>query len=124
MKQLIFIFISIILFTATACTEDVDIEIPENIEKAEITGLTVYNETLTAVAGKVTINSEAASVSVTLNAAADLTRLKVTLTISSGATVTKPLGTAIQDYSLPKQVTIKSPGGKVEKEWLIEIINP
>ncbi|MDL2247140.1 hypothetical protein LJC05_00210 [Bacteroides sp. OttesenSCG-928-J23] len=124
MKQLIFILISIMLFAMTGCSEDVSIEIPENIEKAEITGITVYNESLAAVTGKVTINSEAASVNVTLKTASDLTRLKVALTVSSGSTVTKPLGTAVQDFSSPRQVTIQSPVRAVQKEWIIEIVNP
>jgi hypothetical protein len=124
MKQIIFIVISIILFSVTGCTEDVDIQIPENFEKAEITGVTVYNENLVAIGAKVTINSEAGSVNIVLNTQQDITRLKVTLTISSGATIIKPLGTMVQDYSSPKMVTIQSPGGKVEKEWLIEVVNP
>lgn len=124
MRQIIFIIISIILFTVTGCTEDVDIQIPENFEKAEITGVSVYNEKLAGIGAKVTINNEAASVNIVLNSKQDLTRLKVTLTISSGATITKPLGTTVQDYSSPKKVTIQSPGGSIEKEWLIELVNP
>lgn len=124
MKRILFILISIACFSLTKCSDDVDIQIPENYEKAEITGITVYNGSLSSVPASVTIYSESASVNVLLNSVQDLSNLKVTLTISAGATVTKPLGTELQDYSSPRQVTIKSPGGSVEKEWLIEIVNP
>ncbi|MDR2472388.1 MAG: hypothetical protein LBD53_02330 [Tannerella sp.] len=125
MKQ-IFKFLSITLFASLfGCIDDVSVDIPENIDVANITGLTVYNDALTVCATKsVVINNETNTVNVTFNAAQNLAKLKVTLTVSAGSTVTAPLGTSFLDLSQSKSVTIVSPSGKVTNNWTLQFFNP
>jgi hypothetical protein len=143
MKRIIYLLIAVILLPLTGCKEDIDIVIPEEYEVAAITGIAVYREavegdaeyakkeTLVSVKSTATINTEAVVdgetiklVKVTLAATADLTKLKVTLTISPGATVVNPLGTNIQDFSETRTIDIVSPSGKVTNKWYIQILNP
>jgi hypothetical protein len=124
MKKIIFLLASVIVLSVTACSEDVNIDIPEDYENAEITGISVYNEDIAFVESKASIDKEAKSVTVTLAQVQDITRLKVTLTISPGSTVITPLGTGLLDFSTSKTLTIASPGKTVQNEWTIAIINP
>jgi hypothetical protein len=124
MKKLIYLLI-VSAFAFFGCKETVNIDIPENYEKADITGIAVYNsEQIAAVTSSFSIANALKEVVVILGTAQDLTKLKVSLTISPGATVVEPLGTNIQDFSQPRTVRIVSPGGKVENEWTVIIFNP
>lgn len=124
MKKLTYLLI-IVAFAFSGCKESVNIDIPENYEKADITGVAVYNnEQIAAVTSSYSIAYALKEVVVILGTTQDLTHLKVSLTISPGATVTQPLGTYIQDFSQPRTVRIVSPGGSVENEWTIIIFNP
>jgi hypothetical protein len=106
------------------CNETIDIEIPENYEKADITGITVYNTTGTSISSTVAITDSDKEVLVTLRTANDLTKLKVSLTVSPGSTVVQPLGAGYLDFSNPRTVTVVSPGKSVKNEWSIQIKNP
>lgn len=114
----------VIAFVSFGCKESVNIDMPENYEKADITGISVYNNQAASVASSTTIAYALKEAVVVLGTTQDLTNLKLSLTISPGATVVQPLGTNVQDYSLPRTVRIVSPGGSVENEWTIRIINP
>jgi hypothetical protein len=124
MKKIIYLLLSVTLILPFGCKETIDIEIPENYEKADITGVTVYNTAGTSISSNVTITDSNKEVLVTLRTANDLTKLKVTLTVSPGSTVVQPLGTGYLDFSNPRTVTIVSPGESVRNEWNIQIINP
>lgn len=112
------------MMTFAGCAEDVHIDIPEDFEKAEITGVAVYDANVKFVASKSNINSELQEVTVTLNTMQDIAQLKLTITITTGATVINPLGTQIQDFTQLKTIKIVSPGKSVEKEWTIRVVNP
>ncbi|MDR0541693.1 MAG: DUF5018 domain-containing protein [Dysgonamonadaceae bacterium] len=124
MKKAVYLWITFLFFVGTGCTESVDIAIPDNYEVANITGMSIYDTNVKAIASKATIDNEAKTVTATLTAAQDITKLKVTLTISPGATVTSPLGTGFLDFSQPKTITIVSPGQKVTHVWTIAVVNP
>jgi hypothetical protein len=136
MKKLIYLFISVVLFSFTGCNDDLNIVIPEDFDVAEITGAALYREAVegdkeftnkqvfVSVASTTVIDQEAHTATVKFTKAGDLTQLKVALTISSGATVQNPLGTQIQDYSESRIVNVASPSGKVKNEWTLSIVNP
>lgn len=123
MKKFVYLLI-VAVFVSFGCRETVDIEIPENYEKADITGITVYNAQAVSITSSTSIANALKEVVVILGTTQDLTNLKVSLTISPGATITQPLETNIQDFSQPRTVRIVSPGGSVENEWSIRIFNP
>jgi hypothetical protein len=124
MKRLLYILLIPLMFSF-GCAEDIDITIPEDVDVANITGLTVYNEQLATLALKSTlINREAKTVVATFNAAQNLAKLKVSLTITPGSTVENPLGTGFSDFSQPKTITIVSPSAAVKSVWTITIVNP
>jgi hypothetical protein len=122
-KKFVYLLI-VAVFVSFGCRETVDIEIPENYEKADITGITVYNAQAVSITSSTSIANALKEVVVILGTTQDLTNLKVSLTISPGATITQPLETNIQDFSQPRTVRIVSPGGSVENEWSIRIFNP
>lgn len=124
MKKLIYLLLFVTMIVSFACSETIDIEIPENYEKADITGITVYNTTGNSISAKTTIDNSSQEVTVVLGTAYDLSKLKVTLTVSPGSTVTQTLGTGYLDFSNPQTVTIVSPGGSIKSEWNIRISNP
>ncbi|MDR1896631.1 MAG: hypothetical protein LBR10_07570 [Prevotellaceae bacterium] len=124
MKHLFYLLIALVLLPFSGCEEDINIVIPEEYQIAEITGIAVYNENLAFVNSTASIDDENKTVEVTLSALQDITKIKVTLTISPGATVKTPLGTGLLDFTEPKTVIIASPGEEIENTWTIAIINP
>jgi hypothetical protein len=125
MKKTVYLLLSVtMMMSSFGCNETIDIEIPENYEKADITGITVYSIAGTSVSSNVVITDSNKEVVVTLGTANDLTKLKVTLTVSPGSTVVQSLGTSYLDFSNPRTVTIVSPGKSVKNEWSIQIKNP
>jgi hypothetical protein len=136
MKKLIYLFIPVMMLAFAGCDDDLNIAIPEDFDKAEITGAAIYREAVegdsefakkqafVSVASAIVIDKEAHIATVKLTKAGDLAQLKVTLTISSGATVENPLGTQIQDFTASRSISIVSPSGAVKNEWVLEIVNP
>ena len=124
MKKITYLLMSTLFLLFSSCMEDVNVDIPENIEKADITGVTIYDGSLKVIPAGSTINVEAKTVTIVLNATNDITKLKVSLTISTGATVIEPLGTGYLDFSSPKTVKIASPGKSIINDWTIQISNP
>ncbi|MDR2775467.1 MAG: hypothetical protein LBC19_12150 [Tannerella sp.] len=124
MKKMTYLLLSVMTIISFGCNETIDIEIPENYEKADITGITVYNTTGTSISSTVAITDSDKEVLVTLRTANDLTKLKVSLTVSPGSTVVQPLGAGYLDFSNPRTVTVVSPGKSVKNEWSIQIKNP
>jgi hypothetical protein len=126
----------LLICTLAGCMEKVEIEIPEDYDAALITGVNVYRasregdsefangDPVKSLASTVIIDNEAKTVTATLTTTENLTQLKVTLTVSSGATVIHSLGGQIQDFSQARTVEIESPSKNVKNTWTIEIINP
>jgi hypothetical protein len=119
----------LLIGTLASCMEKVDIEIPEDYDNALVTGLSIYcasqdSDPIKALTSVVVIDNENQAVTATLTTAEDLTQLKVTLTVSSGATVVNPLGSQIQDFSQARTVEIESPSKQLRNTWTITIVNP
>lgn len=119
-KILYFMFVALAL-TFVSCGDD-DYTVDEAYEKAEITNVAVYNRTEGVMSDKTQIDSEAATVTVTLKKDADITDLKMVATISAGATMTPGMAVGFQDYSTPRTYTVTSPGKTVVKQWTVTVI--
>jgi hypothetical protein len=124
MKKAVYLFLFVTVIIFSGCSETIDVEIPENYEKADITGITVYNAAGTSISSRLTITESNREALAVLGTANDLTKLKVSLTVSPGSTVVQPLGAGYLDFSNPRTVTIVSPGKTVKNEWSIKIENP
>jgi hypothetical protein len=124
MKKTVYLLLFVTITIFSGCSETIDVEIPENYEKADITGITVYNTDGVSISSRLTITESSREALAVLGTANDLTKLKVSLTVSPGSTVVQSLGTGYLDFSNPRTVTIVSPGETVKTEWIIKIENP
>jgi hypothetical protein len=122
MRKLFYI-ISIIILTTTACSK-VDFVISEDYEKAEITGVELYNKDMVRADQKATISSEEGTIVVTLKAGQDITNLKIAVTASTGTLINPSMSVGYQDFSTPKTYEIISPNQTVKKSWTITVQNP
>lgn len=122
MKKTVLYSIFVALMLAGFSCSDDDYTVEEAYEKAEITNVTLYDRAEGVASDKTEINSEAATVTVTLKAGADITDLKMVSTISAGATLTPGMAVGFQDYTLPRTYTVTSPGGIVVKEWTVTVL--
>ncbi|MDR1610898.1 MAG: hypothetical protein LBS08_05255 [Candidatus Symbiothrix sp.] len=125
----------LLICALTGCMEKVEIEIPEDYDAALITGVNVYRaskegdsefvkgDPVKPLTSTVEIDNEMKTVITRLTTEEDLTKLKVSLTISSGATIINSFGGQIQDFSQVRTVEIESPSKKVKNTWTIEIIS-
>ena len=111
------------MLAGISCSDD-DYTVEEAYEKAEITNVTLYDRAEGVASDKTEIDSEAATVTVTLKAGADITDLKMVSTISAGATLTPGMAVGFQDYTSPRTYTVTSPGGTVVKEWTVTVLPP
>lgn len=116
--------IAILLTCLFSSCSDIDTSIDEDYEKAEITSIVLYNRAGKVVSDKVTINSDEGYISVTLKSGADIKDLKMTATISSGATMSPSLSRGFQDYSSPYSCKVTSPGESIVKAWTITVLPP
>ena len=121
MKKTLF-FIYVMLMGCFASCGDDDYTIDPAYENAEITSIILYDRNAEVASDVVEIDSEAATVTVTLKAGADITDLKMVATISSGATLTPGMAVGYQDYSTPRTYTVVSPGQSIVKEWLVTVL--
>lgn len=121
MKRIVYFLTAILTCIFISCGDD-DYNIDEAYEKAEITSIVMYDRGGNVVSDKVEINSEAGTVTVTLKSGADITDLKMTATISSGATLRPGMATGFQDFSTPHTYTVTSPGETIVKEWTITVL--
>lgn len=119
-KTLLFIYV-VLIGCLTSCGDD-DYTIDPAYENAEITSIILYDRNAEVASDVVEIDSEAATVTVTLKAGADITDLKMVATISSGATLTPGMAVGYQDYSIPRTYTVVSPGQSIVKEWLVTVL--
>lgn len=128
MKKISFSIISLLLLMFTACSE-VDIPIYPEHELAEISTIELQGinpdqsisvMTNVMVAGSLQIDVEGKNVSAQISPEADITKIKLILSVSNGAKVT-PAISGLQDMSQPKTYTIVSANGTVKKDWTITV---
>jgi hypothetical protein len=122
MKKILFIIIAA-AFSATSCS-DIDFEIDELYEMAEISGITLYDETAVNVIQESEIDADAATITAIVKSSTDITRLKLVLSVSQGAKVTPSASVGFQDLSEPQVCKVTSPNGKITKEWTISVSYP
>ncbi|WP_028296011.1 hypothetical protein [Olivibacter sitiensis] len=120
MKKNIFILVASLWCVFMACAK-VDFEIDPVYERAEITGVELYNQNLNRADQSASINSEAGTISIVLRGGEDITRLKMAVTASTGVTISPSMSAGLQDFSQPKTYTITSPNGTVTKQWTISV---
>lgn len=119
MKKILFFFTFITLIFM-GCNDD-NYTVDPAYENADITAVVIYNKNGTVASNKVTIDTELATADITLKAGEDIHNLKLTASISTGATIASSMSAGYQDLSSPKTYKITSPGGTVVKEWLITV---
>ena len=122
MKKIIYI-ISIILLSTSACSE-LEFEINEDYEQAEIIDVELYSRAMTRANKTTLIDTEEASVLITLRSGKDISDLKIAITASTGTSINPSMSVGFQDFSSPKSYVITSPNKTVEKTWTITVINP
>lgn len=122
MKKIFYIICSILLAT-TACSE-IEFDINEDYEKAELTNVELYNRNKTRADLSSTINSANGTILVTLKTNQDITDLKIAVTASTGANISPAMAVGYQDFSEPRVYEIASPNKTVKKSWTITVTNP
>lgn len=88
-------------------------------EKADVSAISCYNRAGENVMQSVSIVLPTRMVIAVLKPGADVTDLKVSVTVSSGATVTPALSTGFEDYTEHRTIWVTSPGKTVSKEWTL-----
>ncbi len=119
MKRIYYI-IAIILFVGSACS-DIDYEFNEEYEKAEITGVDMYNREMKRAQKSVNIDPATGKIIVVLNDGENIKDLKLTTRISTGATINPVMSSGFQDFTSPKTYTVTSPRETIMKEWTISV---
>jgi hypothetical protein len=122
MRKIFYIICSILLAT-TACSE-IEFDINEDYEKAEISNVEFYNRSRTRADLRSTINTEEGTILVTLKTNQDIADLKIAVTISTGSNISPAMAVGYQDFSEPRVYEITSPNKTVKKSWTITVINP
>lgn len=121
MKRITNIITIVLLLFVSACT-DVDYEIDETYENAEILAVALYNIEANRADFETKIESEKGTAIVKLRGGEEITKLKLTITISTGATVVPALPVGIQNLTDPITFDIVSPNKTVVKSWTITVI--
>ena len=119
MKKIFFLF-AMLAMTMVSCSDD-DYTIDEDYEKAEITGVVLYNKEAKVASNTVTINSELGTIDIIRKDGEDKTQLKMTATISAWATVTPGMAKGFQDLSSTQTYSVVSPGKSITKVWTISV---
>ncbi|MFV0469638.1 MAG: hypothetical protein ACK5MK_12010 [Dysgonomonas sp.] len=117
MKKILFI-LSVILVAISACSK-IEYDIDNSYEKADISSIAIYDETATNVVSSSVIDTTAQTVSAVVKKESDITKLKLTVTVSLGANVSPTMSAGLQDLSQPKVYRVTSPNGTVVKDWTI-----
>ena len=123
MMKSIFHIASILMISVFACTE-IEFDINEEYEKAEITGVELYNRDKVRADKTTEISSEEEMILVTLKTGKDITDLKIAISVSTGATVNPSMSVGYQDFSSPKTYEVTSPNKTITKSWTITVVNP
>lgn len=119
LKMMALPFFTLALITAS-CSEYEYTPDPD-FEKADISAISCYDRSGADVIRTSEIILPMHMVIVMLRPGADITDLKVSITVSSGATVTPSLSTGFGNWTAPRIVNVTSPAGTVTEEWTIMI---
>ena len=122
MKRIIYIA-GILMISLCACTE-IEFDINDEYEKAEITGVELYNRDMVRADKTAEIFSWEGMILVTLKPGKDITDLKIAATVSTGATVNPSMSDGYQDFSSSKTFEVTSPNRTITKSWTITVVNP
>ena len=120
----IYFFIISLFLILSACSDD-DYTIDPAYEKAEITGVELYNRSMVSAYQSYDIediDSVSGSVVVRLKSGENITDMKMAVTISAGADIYPSLSVGFQDLSSPMTYTVTSPGKSVLKTWTITVL--
>jgi len=120
----IYFFMISLFLILSACSDD-DYTIDTAYEKAEITGVELYNRSMASAYQSYDIediDSVSGSVVVRLKSGEDITDMKMAVTVSAGADIYPSLSVGFQDLSSPKTYTVTSPGKSVVKTWTITVL--
>lgn len=131
MKRIYYLLTFCLLIVFFGCT-DVDISVNEELELADISTMDVYSMvekiedpkkatfTSVLVTGTLVIDNETQTVSAQIQPDADISNLKLVMSISRGAKIT-PAITGMMDLSEPKVFVVTSTNGVTEKEWTLTV---
>ncbi|MDD2550218.1 MAG: Ig-like domain-containing protein [Bacteroidales bacterium] len=89
-------------------------------EAAESTEAEIVSFSLAEQMGPATIDSEAATVEITVASDADVTALVPTITVSLGATISPESGVA-QNFTAPVEYTVTAQDGTTTKDWTVTV---
>lgn len=115
-----FIIIFIFIATLTSCY-DLVYDINPAYETANITSVQIYNQSQISVVNTLAIDTSAQTVNVVIKDTEDITKLKLSATISTGATITPSMSVGFQDLSQPKIYKVTSPNKTITKDWTITV---
>jgi len=111
----------IVLFALVGCVKEEDIAIDPAYEKADITAIQCYNKTGASAVASSQIAIPSRSAIVILKKGEDITQLKMSLSVSPGATVDESIPIGYADYTNPRTVVVTSPGSSQTRQWTIKI---
>jgi len=111
------------IVTAFGCTE-IDFEINEVYEQAEITGVELYDRGMKRADKTTEIFPEEGAILVVLKPRKDITDLKIAVTASTGVSTNPSMSVGYQDFSNPKTYEVTSPNKSIKKNWTITVQNP
>lgn len=110
----------LVLIMFSAC-EDNEYAVSSEYENADISAIECYDVANVRADSLTDIATPTKLIITKLKKGEDITKLKVNVTISAGATITPALSIGYQDYTEPKVYKVTSPGGTVVKEWTIMV---
>jgi DNA polymerase II small subunit/DNA polymerase delta subunit B len=122
MKRILYI-IGIMIVTAFGCAE-IEFEINEEYEQAEIIGVELYGRGMIRADKTTEISSEEGAILVILKPRKEITDLKVAVTASTGVSINPSMSVGYQDFSSPKTYEVTSPNKTIKKNWTITVQNP
>lgn len=116
------VYVFIILVTSMVGCSPTDYEISNAYEVANITAVTIYKPDSNPqnIVELFDIDVDKSIVKAFVPEGADLTRLRLVLTISTGASVS-PAVSGFMDLSLPKEYIVTSPNQIINKKWTIVV---
>ena len=109
------------LCTLLGCAKEEDIAIDPAYEKADIIAVQCYNKNGASVVASSQIAVPSRSAIVFLKKGENITQIKLSLSVSPGATVDESIPVGYADYTSPRTVIVTSPGGTQTRQWTIKI---
>lgn len=120
LKFQIYLATAVLSVTMLSCSK-YEYEPDPAFEKADISAISCYDRSGADAVLSSEIILPMNMVIVILKPGADITDLKVSITVSSGATVFPSLSVGFKDYTDPVEIEVTSPGGTVTEKWTLMI---